>query len=296
MTRTALVLLAGLLAWIPAAQAQELACRVSINRANLQQADLDYLDDFPRIVEEYLNNERWTNDRFEDFERIACNIQIAFQSAPTQTSFVATFVLNSQRPIYGTRQATTMLNVQDEGWEFEFIQGQTLTRDQSRFDRLASLLDYYAYLMLGYDYDSFAPLGGTPFFEQAQEIATQAQASGAAGWTAFGADRTRSQIVQEMTDPRLLPLRRAYYEVHRRGLDIFVQEPEAVRANLLAVLTSFDELSDQTSNPYVFDIFFQTKSAEMVGMLTGAPQASQAYSLLLKIDPTRAAQYQVMVN
>ncbi len=284
------------LAAAPSVGAQELLCRVNVDYAQLERSDVNFLDQFAIEVQEYLNNQRWTNDRVEDIERIDCAMQIAFTDSPTQTSYRARLVVTSQRPIYGTRQTTSMLKVADEGWEFEYVQGQSLTRDPNRVDRLTALLDYYAYLILGYDYDSFAPLGGTPFFERAFDIVTRAQGEAVSGWTSFGADRTRSQIAQEMTDPRYLPVRQAYYAVHRLGIDTFIEDPEVARASVLAALQSFEGVSDQVANPYVLDIFFDTKSSAIVGMLSRSAQSSQAYALLLTLDPTRSSVYGALVN
>ncbi len=283
----------------PSVQAQELQCTVNVDFSQLQNtnvSDVAFLNDFGIEVGEYLNNQRWTNDRFEEVERIACSFVIAFTERPTQTTFRARLVVTSQRPIYGTRQSTSMLKVADEGWDFEYVQGQSLTRDPNRIDRLTALLDYYAYLILGYDYDSFAPLGGTPFFEQAFDIVTRAQGEAINGWTSFGADRTRSQIVQELTDPRYLPVRQAYYAVHRLGVDAFIDDPEIARTAVLAALRSFEDVADQAANPYVLDIFFDTKSVAIVGMLSRSSQSSEAYALLLTLDPTRSSAYGALVN
>lgn len=286
------------LACLPAlpASAQELNCRVTINYDDLQDTDVNFLDQFGLFVEDYLNNQTWTNDRFEEVERIGCTFQIRFSQRPTQNSFVARLVVTSSRPIYGTRQSTRMLNISDTDWAFDYIQGQSLTRDFNRFDRLTSVLDYYAFLILGYDYDSFAPLGGTPFFEQAQTIVDLAQAEGAAGWTSFGADRVRSQIAQEMTDPRFGAVRQAYYTVHRLGVDAFIEDQEAVRVALLETLRALEGLRDQAVNSYVLDVFFDTKADAMVGMLTGSAESTAAYALLLELDPTNASKYQEIVN
>ncbi len=296
MTRFLPLVFLVVLAAAPAVRAQELNCRVNVDYTQLERSDVNFLDQFAVEVQEYLNNRRWTNDRFEDVERIDCAMQIAFTDSPTQTSFRARLVVTSQRPIYGTRQSTSMLKVADEAWDFEYVQGQSLTSDPNRIDRLTSLLDYYAYLILGYDYDSFAPLGGTPFFEQALDIVTRAQAEAVNGWTSFGADRTRSQIAQELTDPRYLPVRQAYYAIHRLGVDAFIEDPEVARASVLASLESFEGVVDQAANPYVLDIFFDTKSSAIVGMLSRSSQSSKAYALLLTLDPTRSSVYGALVN
>lgn len=296
VSRFASLLLLLVLSTLPA-RAQEFDCNVSVDHSLLQRTDKQFLDDFGVLVQQYFNDQRWTEDRFESYERIACTFRIQFTEGISQTRFRATVTVNAQRPIYGTPQATTLLTLGDETWEFEYVPGTSLTRDLTRFEPLTSFLDFYALLMLGYDYDSFAPFGGTRFFEQAREIATRGQSSvTSTGWTAFGNERSKGQLIGQLVDPRYRPLRQALYDVHRRGLDLFTTNPEQARANVYEAVVALRELFDEVSRQYLTDVFLQAKAGEITGMLERSARAGEAYGLLAAMDQANAETYARLLN
>jgi hypothetical protein len=214
--------------------------------------------------------------------------------APTLTQFRARVIVLGQRPIYGTQSQTTTIQISDENWTFDYAQGTPLIRDPERFDPLTSLLDFYAYMLLGYDYDSFSELGGTPHFERARRITEIAQT--APGWSDMASDRSRTELVRQVLDPRFETLRRAYYQYHLRGLDRFLVDPEAARANLLEALVNVELLFEQLNRQYLLDLFFATKANEMVGIFERSDFQDEAYQLLSAIDPSNLSTYERLLE
>ncbi|MGD8415200.1 MAG: DUF4835 family protein, partial [Candidatus Latescibacterota bacterium] len=152
------------------ATGQELNCTVRIDNSALAGNDnYSHITQLKPLIEEYLNNRAWTNDRFRREERIRCDLEITMLSGSASgfKTFSAQLSVGAFRPIYGTTQETNVTQIADGNWVFGFEPNSSLVYDPDRFDPLTSVLDFYAYLMLGYDYDSFFPLGGTPHFEQA---------------------------------------------------------------------------------------------------------------------------------
>ncbi len=272
-------------------QAQELNCSVSVNYQKLQGSQYDYLRDLEDQIRRYLNERRWTNDTFEDIERIDCMVQVFFEEAITLTRFRARLVLATRRPIYGTTQYTTVLQLSDPNWEFEYPQGTPLIFNMEQFHPLTSVLDFYAFIILGYDYDTFSELGGTPFFEQARRIAELAQAAGASGWNQIGDDRSRVALITQLLDPRYRAVRQAYFKYHFEGLDHFVLDPDAARAAVLDVLRSLEALYQEVSRPYVMDLFFTAKYQELATLFEGSRFAQEAFSILSELDPSHLSEY-----
>ena len=296
--RVALVL-AGLLLWSagsPRADAQELACRVDVDYTQLAGNDFDFLQDLEQQISEYLNEHAWTEDRFEDVERIDCSVQMFVLEAPTLTSFRARLVLASRRPIYGTAVSSTVLQVSDTDFEFGYARGTPLVHDPERYDPLASVLDFYALIILGYDYDTFSPLGGTPYFERARRIANIAQSQNAAGWSQLGGDRGRANLVSQLLDPRFQPLRRAYSSYYLSGLDRFVRQPDASRQTIFATLQELETLYDELSRQYALDLFFSANAKELADLFDQSQLSSQAYDLLSAVDPSNLTLYNQLVN
>jgi hypothetical protein len=292
-----LALLLALLAAAPAA-AQELFCDVRINRAQLQGNEYAFLDDLEVEVARYLNTRTWTDDVYDNRERIDCAFEVTLTEAPSLSSFAGEVVVRSSRPIYGTGQPTQVLLLRDDAWAFTYTRGQALLYDPNRFDPLTSLLDYYAHVILGYDYDTFAELGGTPHFEEARRIADLGRTRGTSvGWGGdLGEDRSRYALVQELLDPDFEPLRRAYFDYHYGVLDHFTVDPEAAWDRALGVLEQLHALYlEFNRRRYATDVFYAAKYEELTDLLVEAPARNQAYAFLSEMDQAHIGTYDDLV-
>lgn len=295
--RRFVLLLFVLLAAAPL-RAQELACVVSIDRQSLAGNEYAFLDDMRTDVERYLNTRAWTEDVWDARERIDCTVTISLTGAPTLTSFVGQIVVQASRPIYGTGQRTPTLLIRDESWAFTYTRGQSLVYDPNRFDPFLSVLDFYALVLLGYDYDTFSEMGGTRYFEEARRIAELGRANASAiGWDTMGEERSRYTLVQQLLDPAFAALRRAHFAYHYTVLDHFVLSPEQAWADALATFADLHELYLQFNRRrYATDVFFGAKYQEIVDLLRDAPQRNEAYALLSEMDPPHRGTYDVLVN
>ncbi|MCS3654520.1 hypothetical protein GGQ08_002596 [Salinibacter ruber] len=287
-----LAVLGALLLASPA-DGQELRCRVQIDDSQISgaESEFDFLDDLERQIREYMNQRSWTDDAFLPHERISCSLQIVLQESISLSEFRARLVVTTRRPIYGTSQSSVVARVNDPEWRFEYSRGSSLNHDLDRYDPLTSVLDFYAYLILGYDYDTFSPLGGTPFFDRAQTVADQAEGSGDPGWSSVGTQQTRVQLLSNLRAQRHEPLRRVYYKYHRKGLDRFVQETEAARKTLMEVLRTLRTLRDRLSQSYALNLFFATKNQELTAIFEESDLEGQAQGLLVQMDPSHSSQY-----
>lgn len=280
---------------VSASLAREFQCTASVNYRQLEGSGFSFLDELQEEIEDYINNNNWTEDQFELHELIECSIQVVIQQNFTLTSFRAQLILNSTRPIYGTMAKTPMLQINDEAWDFSYSQGTPLVFEVERFNDLTSVLDYYAYLMLGYDYDSFSEYGGEQHFQKAKRIQQLAVATNAMGWSTIDVDG-RARIVDQMTSPRMRPLREVYYQYHIEALDLFTVDPESSRVKVLEILETMSDLYEDQSRQYVFDIFFSTKSNELVGIFEDSEQSGQVYDVLSDVDPSRLSNYNALIE
>lgn len=274
--------------------AQEFNARVSLNKSQIQNASLDYLDDLVPLIEGYINNHTWTDLRFEDNERIRMNIQIVL-TQEAGNNFDATIIITSERPIYNTLGSTPLIVVSDNSWRFNFNRNRNLIHDTFQYDDIASLIDFYAYFILGVDFDSFSELGGTEYYRRAQAILDVAQSTGALGWTpGTGTRRNRYFLINGVINPSHESFRRAIYRYHRLGLDTFTQNPIAARTSVMQSLRLIQESRRQTTDDYLFDIFFSTKSRELTSIFidSDATQRLDAFMLLSELDSGRLTEYE----
>lgn len=275
--------------------AQEFNCDISINDRQISGSSYDYISELETDLENYINDYRWTNDRYQDQERIRCNFQIVLTGVDDNFNYTAEIALTIRRPIYNTNQESLALLFSDNNWRFNYPQNKSLVHDKLQFDDLSSFVDFYVFIMLGFDYDSFEELGGTEFFGEAQTIFELGQNSGAQGWgRSIGAQRNRYGLISDITSPAYQAFRRAIYRYHRFGLDQFTMRPEEARNEVLQALELIQENKQLTNNNYLFDIFFSSKYTEIVAIFMDAdPETrTRAYNILRDVDPGHTSEYE----
>ena len=293
-----LTALASLAVLAAPAGAQELNCDVTLNKQSLAGNEFQFLDELEESVFRYLNDRAWTNDVYDNRERIDCNFRITILANQGLSSFSAELAVEASRPIYGTGQRTRTVFIADRAWDFNYTRGQSLVFDPNTFDGLTSVLDFYAWMILGYDYDSFSELGGTAFFEQARDTAELGRARSANGWTDDpGEDRSRYSLVQQVLDPAFAPLRRASFAYHFTVLDHFVLDPQQAWEDALATLTALNELYQEFNRRrYATDVFFAAKYQEITDLMVGSPLRNEAYALLSEMDSAHLGEYDALVR
>ncbi len=292
-----LVLLLGLVALAPAAAAQELLCRVRVDFTQIGGNEFEFLNNLQDQIEQYLNQRSWTDDRFREVERIDCTVNVTLTEAQGLDRFTAQIVVGSRRPIYATGSSTTVFQAIDSQWQFQYNRGQPLIFDTNRYDALTSVLNFYAFLILGYDYDSFSELGGTRFFDQAREISELAQSQGDPGWVSIGDDRTRTTLVRQLLDPRYEGLRRASFLYHFGALDLFMRDSETAWTTGFTAIEAVYELFLEVSRKYASDLFFATKASELVQLFGEADEVkNQLYAMLIEMDPARSSDYDQLLE
>ncbi|TVQ05053.1 MAG: DUF4835 family protein [Balneolaceae bacterium] len=294
-----LILLSLLLCWPGAVTAQEFNCEVTLNNRQISGSSFDYITELKNDLENYLNTYRWTNDRYETHERIMCNIQVVLTGVDSNFNFTAEVIFTMRRPIYNTNRQSLAIVLSDNNWRFHYPRNKNLIHDDMQFDDLTSFIDFYAYIMLGFDYDSFSELGGTPYFNSAQNVFELGQNSGVQGWgRSIGAQRNRFGLITDLSNPAYEDLRRAIYRYHRLGLDQFTLDEEIARKQILSALEMLRDNKQVTSNNYLFDIFFSSKYTEIVAIFRDADVETrlEAYNLLRNVDPGHSSEYERLQN
>lgn len=278
---------------------QEFDCEVSVNSRQISGSAYEYVTELEGELENYINRNRWTEDRYQEHERIQCQIQILLTDVDDDFNYTAEVVFSVRRPIYNTIQQTAALILSDNNWAFDYPRNKNLVFDELQFDNLTSLIDFYMYVILGYDYDSFAELAGSNFFNKANNILELGRNSGASGWgRSIGAQRNRYGLISDLTNPNYRPLREAYYRYHRYGLDQFTLDSQRSIEEVTNALESMDETKRRTSNNYLFDIFFDTKYNEIVAIMASADIQTrlEVYNLLRSVDPSHSSTYEELQN
>jgi len=273
---------------------QELNVNVTLDESQVNSTSLNFLDDFTQKLETYINQYDWVDANFQKEERIGADMQITLTSVDDNYNFEAQVVIRSRRPIYNTTQETALFFFNDENWNFNYTPNRSLVHDELQFDNLTSLIDFYAYIILGYDFDSFDSLGGTPYFSEAQNIVSLAQTTSSPGWSRSSNNRrNRTQLVTDLLSTNYELFRKAIYQYHRKGLDNFIDDPKESRQQIIQALKKIQEAQRNTSNSLLFDAFFNAKYREIVSIFEDAdPQVRlDAFNILSDIDQSHLSEY-----
>ncbi|MEQ9465840.1 MAG: DUF4835 family protein [Ekhidna sp.] len=279
--------------------AQELNCRVIVNAQQVQTTERAIFTEMETEFAQFLNTTKWTNDEFEEEEVISCNLVITISEMPSIGVFKASVQVLSSRPVYGTSYESVVMNFADRDWDFEYVQSQPLRFNENTFtSNITSMLAYYAYMIIGFDYDTFSELGGTPHFQNAFKIVNNAQQTSYQGWQQFNSVRNRYWLVENVQNPQLEPIRKALYNYHRNGLDIMAENREEAEKNILAALTEVQKANRARPRSILTISFMDAKSGELLQVFAEANLATrrQAYNLLNNIDPSRTDDYKSLIE
>ena len=295
MRKIALVLL-FLIGYASGSIAQELNCIVNVNTTpNMQSenSDTKIYETLQASIYEFMNSRKWTNYTFSQEERIECTILITI-SERTNDVFKGNIQVQSRRPIYKSSFSSVMLNLIDKDLQFTYTEYQPLNYNDNTFtSNLTSILAYYAYLIIGIDFDSYQLKGGTPLFDKAQTIITNAQNTPEKGWKAFENQKNRYWLVENLLNNIYGPIRQCIYDYHRKGLDMMIDNAATAKTPITAGLTMLKKVHEEKPNSYLMQLFFNAKDDEIVNIYSNASEIDKkkVADICKEIDPTNSNKY-----
>lgn len=274
---------------------QELNCSVQILSPQLNNsADKKIFQTLQQSIFEFMNNRKWTNDVFQQDERIECSIVITITEKPSSDVFKGSVQVQARRPVYKSAYNSLILNINDKNLDFKYIEYQPIEYVENSFtSNLTSVLAYYAYLIIGADYDSYSKSGGTPYYQKAQTIVANAQNTPEQGWKSFEDTRNRYWIVENLLNSTFNPMRECMYKYHRLGFDLMSEDKVSGRAAVLSALELLRAVHESKPGSYNMQLFFLAKADEIVNLFSQAEQEekSKIITLLNEIDPGNSAKY-----
>ena len=279
--------------------AQELKCNISINSEQVQGSNKAVFTTLQQSMEEFVNTQRWTNMTFQEKERIECSMMIVVKSVQ-DNMFVCEFTCQSRRPVFGTTYTTPTLNIKDANFTFTYQEYDRMEFQHNTFtSNLTAMVAYYCYMIIAHDMDSFAKLGGTPYFQVCEDIVTSAQSASLdnaemVGWKAFESNRNRYALTNNLMDEAFKKYRAYYYDYHRHGLDEMVNNVANGRARIAKDIKVLKEAYNARPATYLVGTFLDAKSDELVNIFKSgtADEKKMVYQLLMDIDPTRQDTYE----
>lgn len=283
------------------ASAQELLCNVTVNAQKIASSDRTRFVKMQDIIRDFLNTHAWTPHVYNTQEKIICDITINLIEQKSETEYVANFVILSQRPVYQTIYASPVLKFMDSEVSFSYQDNMSMDFNEVGSNApLVSVLAYWAYTIIGLDYDSFSVRGGTDYFAKAERIVQNQAANGGSWSPSVTGKRTRYKLNADLMDARYSDLRIANYKYYRQGMDQLASSEVRARSKVLEALLDYYQILKKKpdQNMVFFTCFFEAKADELVGIFSEAPanEKKQVYEMLKEMDNANESKYKKLIK
>jgi len=274
--------------------AQELRCNVTVSAQRIQGANQNLFQTMQSDIYEFMNNRKWTDHVYSYDEKLKCNIMILLDEQISADEFRGSIQVQLTRPIFDASIETTILNIKDNDFRCKYVEFQPLEfNETSNRENLTNILAFYAYVILGYSYDTFALEGGTPFFEKAQAVVNNSQNLPVKGWKSFESERNRYWLLENILNKSYSDFRRCMYNYHRNGLDLMSQRAEEGRANIAESLRDLQKVFRKRPSTYILQMFFDSKVDELINIFSKSfpDERTRVLTILNEIDPSNGSKY-----
>jgi hypothetical protein len=291
-----LLLFSGFSLLLASSRGQELACQVQILTSQLQgSTNKQIFTQMETAVFEFMNNRKWTNENYAPNEKIECSVFINLKETTGADEYSGTIQITSRRPVFKSSYYSQNVNIEDDKFQFRFQQFSQLEFNVNTFqNNLTSVLAYYAYVIIATDADSFAPLGGTQYWQKAQEIVNNAQNTPEPGWRSSEAgNRNRYWLVENALHPTFKGIRDCLYEYSRNGLDRMHESQDEARSTILKSLNLLIPVAQNRPASFNMQVFFNAKRDELINIFRGGlpEEKSKVIETLMTVDPAGTTKY-----
>jgi len=244
---------------------------------------------------EFMNSRKWTDHAYNYDEKLRCNIMIILDEQISADEFRGSIQVQFVRPVFDASYETTVLNIKDNDFRCRYVEFQPLEYNEtSNRDNLTNIMAFYAYVILGFSYDTFSLEGGTPYFEKAQTIVNNAQSLPVKGWKSFESERNRYWLLENVMNKSYSDYRKCMYNYHRNGLDMMSQKVEEGRANIAESLRDLQKVFRKRPSTYILQMFFDSKADELVNVFSKSypDERNRVLTILNEIDPSNGSRYE----
>lgn len=267
---------------------QELNCKVEINADKVQNANKEIFNTLQSAISDYMNTQKWTDAQFGTNEKIECRLYFTINSYD-EPNISGDLQIQSMRPVYNSSYTTTIINFKDTKVEFQYELNQPLVYSDVNWEsNLTGILNFYAYLIIAMDFDTFSMNGGDAYYEKAANVVRLAQSEGESGWKAFEDPKNRSSVLSAFTDKTTSGIREILYNYHRKGLDEMVISPDKGRAMITQTLSTLKSVYDLAPMSVCISMFKDAKLDELVNVYSKGTttEKDNVFELLKTLYPT----------
>jgi len=279
---------------------QDLLFQIKVDATAANTSETRVFTNMESSFKQFMNDKNWVEEELEAQERIKGIMAISVVSVPKTGQFETKMQIQTVRPVFNSNYESKLLNASDQNFNFDYVESQPMEYSLNGFnDQLVSVLAFYANVITGLDMDSFAELGGQEYFDEALNIARNAQQQNVgAGWAQFGNINSRYSLIQSIINAQNEPVRRAIYLYHRQGLDLMHETPDEARENIAEALAEIQKVNKINPNEPFITVLMQTKVDEIISIFKeGDMQVRRkAYNIMREVAPANSEQYEAMIR
>ena len=266
---------AAMLASIAGLRAQELKCDVEINSTQIQNTSKEVFNTLQQAIADYMNTTKWTDAQFSVNEKIECRMYFTIKSY-TDNLMQGDLQVQSSRPVYNSSYTTTVMNFKDTKIEFTYQENEPLVYSETTMEsNLTAILNFYAFMIIALDFDTFSLKGGEPYYEKAANVVRMAQSAGESGWKAFEDTKNRSAVLSAFTEGNTSGIRDILYNYHRRGLDEMALSVDKGRAMVTQMMETLKKVFDTAPMSVCLSMWKDAKLDELVNIYSKAGQTEK---------------------
>lgn len=281
-------------------QAQELQATITINTPLLQTTDPQIFKQLEVAMTEFLNTQQWTDVQYEPEERIQVNISLNITDELSANEFKGDLIIQSSRPVYGGDYQSVVVSNVDKGVQFTYEPFQPVQFSENLFiDNLSSVLSFYAYVIIGMDFDTFSPFGGDDYFQAANDIVNIVPnnlTSKYRGWRSLDGNQNRYWVIENLLNPRMRPIRQSLYDYHRLGLDTMHEDVETGKNVMLKAIEAVGKVNKAQANSMLVTMFADAKSSEIIEVFKEGTSQQKALvqKVMGRMDPANSNKYRTI--
>lgn len=293
MIKKTILLIFAILIFTNEIRAQELQARVTLNYSQIQGTDASVFEDLKQTLTQFINDRQWTNLQFQKNERIPCNFNITVTKYDNSSNlFTCKATIQANRPVYNSTYTSTIYNNTDNDFNFNYAQFDQLQFNEENVDnQLTALIAYYAYLIIGINLDTFAPMGGEEVLQQCMNLANNSQNLNFPGWKAFDNNRNRFAIINDYLDGGMKAFRQLQYDYYRTGLDEMANNVERGRTNITtAIENDLKKCHEDKPMSMLPQIWTDYKRDELANIYKGKgtqKEKESVYNILFSINASQ---------
>ena len=276
------------------AEGEEFNAGITLNASKIQGTNTEVFEQLQNSLVEFVNNRKWTNNTYEENERIVCNFTFVVNSYANDGSFDCSLMVQATRPVYGSSYQSIIFKYEDKSIKFKYQPYDRLEFIEDNLDNnLTAVIAYYAYMIIGMDMDAMGELGGSEWLNKAMNIANNSQNLGDIGWKAGSGNNNRYSIMDDYLNGAMEPVRKLMYKYHRLGLDTMYANADNGRKAITESLELLKKAYEDRPLAYFTRLFTEYKADEIVNVYSKctAEEKKGVVDILSSINPSLSSEW-----